>query len=158
MNQRPPIIESLTMKQKNNGFTLIELMIVVAIIAVLSAIALPAYGDYVKRGRIVEALTPLADMEARMEQFFQDKRTYADACAAGTVAPKPKNTDFFQYNCSDLGTDTYTITATGKNNMAGFAYSLKLAGGVVSRTTDALPSQWGTPSKTCWSRSRGGSC
>jgi len=146
------------MKQKNNGFTLIEVMIVVAIIAVLAAIALPAYEDYVKRGRIVEALTPLADMEARMEQFFQDNRTYVGACTANTVAPKPADTDYFQYGCSSLGTDTYTITATGKNSMTGFAYSLQLASGVVSRTTDALPSHWGTPSSTCWSRSRGGSC
>src|SRR5437763_3189016 len=57
-----------------NGFTLLELMIVVAIVAVLASIALPNYSDYVKRGKIMEATTGLSDFRQRYEQYFLDTR------------------------------------------------------------------------------------
>ena len=69
------------------GFTLIELMVVVGLVAILTAIAMPSYTDYIKRGQIVDGIVPLADMGGKMEQFFQDHRTYVGACTAGTVAP-----------------------------------------------------------------------
>src|ERR1051326_6623594 len=53
-----------------DGFTLLELVFVVAIVAVLAAIALPNYADYVKRGRIIEATTALSDARQRTEQQF----------------------------------------------------------------------------------------
>ena len=71
------------------GFTLIELMIAVAIIAILAAIAIPSYSDYVRRSRITEAMSALSGMRVKMEQYFQDNRTYAGACVAGTVAAPP---------------------------------------------------------------------
>src|SRR6266581_1407504 len=63
------------------GFTLIEVMIVVAIVAVLAAIALPNYADYIKRGKIIEATSALSDLRTRYEQYFLDNRTYAGGCA-----------------------------------------------------------------------------
>jgi len=57
--------------KKQRGFTIIELMIAVAIIAILAAIALPAYNDYIQRGKLTEAFTGLADFRVRMEQFYQ---------------------------------------------------------------------------------------
>ena len=58
------------------GFTLIEVMIVVAIVAILSMVAYPAYTDYVIRGNIPVATAGLATKQVQMEQFFQDRRTY----------------------------------------------------------------------------------
>ena len=66
------------------GFTLIELMVVIVVIGILAGIGFPAYQDYVKRGKITEAISSLSDMSVKMEQYFQDNRTYAGACAAGT--------------------------------------------------------------------------
>ncbi len=58
------------------GFTLIEVMITVAVIAILAAVALPSYIEYVTRSKLVEAKTNLSDMRTRLEQYFLDNRKY----------------------------------------------------------------------------------
>ena len=72
--------------RRPSGFTLIEVMIVVAIVAILASIAIPAYTDYILRSKITAATSALGSQQVKMEQFFQDRRTYVGACAAGTVA------------------------------------------------------------------------
>src|SRR5580704_18967202 len=68
---------------RSQRFTLIELMIVVAIVAILTTIAYPNYRDYVIRGQLVDATQGLAAVRANMERYFQDNRSYA------TVGPFP---------------------------------------------------------------------
>ena len=63
-------------RARQSGFTLIEMMIVVGIIAILAAIAIPNYRDYVLRGQIVDATNALSTFRANMERHFQDNRTY----------------------------------------------------------------------------------
>ena len=146
------------------GFTLIELMIVVAIIGVLLGIAIPNYNDYVTRSRINEAVAGLADLRVKMEQYFQDNRTYAGACAAGTVTELPTNTKFFDFSCTtacggattSLSASAYTIRACGKNQMTGFAYSVDQAN---TRTTAITGvSGWSATSSSCWITNKGGGC
>jgi type IV pilus assembly protein PilE len=140
---------------RSRGVTLIELMIAVAIIAILAAIAIPSYAEYVRRGRITEAVSALAGMRVKMEQFFQDNRTYAGACVAGTVAPKPVDTTNFAYTCPTTAATTYTITATGQGGLAGYAYSIDESN--VRSTVMTAPSTW--PSNaTCWVLKRDGTC
>lgn len=142
-----------------HGFTLIEVMIVVAIVAILAAIAVPAYTEYGQRGRIVEAVTPLGDMQARLEQYFQDQRTYVDACAAGTLAPVPASTSNFDFACAALTANTYQVNATGKSAMTGFTFRLALAGGAVTRSTVNVPAGWTLPNpNTCWVVKKDGTC
>jgi type IV pilus assembly protein PilE len=137
------------------GFTLIELMIVVAVVAILGAIALPGYNNYVMRSKISEAVANLSDMRVKMEQYFLDHRTYVGACAAGTVAPTPTG-KYFTYACPTLTATTYTITATGiaTQAMDGFTYQINHLN---ERQTISVPSGW-TASLTCWTLKKDGSC
>ena len=60
------------------GFTLIEVLITVAIVAILAAVALPSYTDYVTRSKLVEATSSLTDMRVRLDQYFLDSRQYPE--------------------------------------------------------------------------------
>ncbi len=129
---------------KNSGFTLIELMIAVAIVAILASVALPSYQDYVRRGRIPEATSGLGQGRVVMEQWFQDNRTYEAArCPAATQS--------FTFACNPLTANTFTITATGIGTMAGFTYTIDQAGAMTSATP------WGNGA-TCWIARRGDAC
>lgn len=109
-------------KKLQQGFTLVEIMIVIAIIGILAAIAIPSYTDYVRQARATEATGALADMRIRMEQYFQDNRTYVGGPCA---APTGISTTFFTYSCSVPGTATaYTLAATGAGEMAAYTYSI----------------------------------
>lgn len=137
------------------GFTLVELLVVVAVIGILSAIAVPQYSDYVMRSKIAEATATLSEHRVRMEQFFQDNRTYVGACAAGTVAPVPTGR-YFTYACSNLAATTYTVTATGvaSQGMNGFVYTINQAN---ARATTGVPTGW-TTDTNCWVTKKGGVC
>jgi type IV pilus assembly protein PilE len=141
------------------GFTLIEVMIAVAIVAILAAIGVPSYNSYVQRGKIAEAASQLSAMRVKMEQYFQDNRTYVGACVAGTVATLPSGNDarYFSYACSNLGAATYTVTATGVStlSMGCFTYYIDQNN---TRTTVALPSDWSGAASTCWVLRKDGSC
>ena len=145
--------------RSSRGFTIIEIMIVVAMVAILASIAVPSYTQYVTRSKIAEATTALSSHRVKMEQFFQDNRTYVGACAPGTVAPLPGGLKYFTVACGNLTQTTYTITATGglggDNSMAGFSYSVDQAN---NRITVAVPAGWDLPAGNCWVTKKGGHC
>jgi type IV pilus assembly protein PilE len=133
---------------KSGGFTLIEVMIVVLIISILSAIAIPAYQDYVIRARITQAISGLSSRQVRMEQCYQDNHSYSDCAACDEVTEGD-----FTFTCE--GADpTFTLTATGLNTMAGFIYTVDQSD---AKKTTGAPSGW-TGSDTCWVTKKGGAC
>jgi len=139
---------------RHRGFTLIELMIVVAIVAIFSAVALPAYQGYVLRGRISDGQSALAAFSTSMQQYYQDNRTFAGACGTSGVGALPTASTYFTYSCSNLGATSFLATATGTGAASGFTFTVDQDG---NRQTTAVPSGW-TSSTTCWVRNSSGSC
>ena len=136
--------------RQQKGFTLIELMVVIAIIGIIASIALPSYTGYVARARATEATSALAQMRIRMEQYFQDNRTYAGNDAVLCAAPTGTNTAFFTFLCSAApSTTAYTFAATGTGTMAGYSYDINQANAKSSST----PSGGGN--SNCWVLGKG---
>ena len=124
------------------GFSLIELLIAIAIVAVLATIALPSYREHLRRGAMEEITASIGTGRVALEQFFLDNRTYEDG-------PCPDGTEYFAVACESDAT-TYTITATGSGLMDDFVIDLDETG---ARST-AGP--WGDAA--CWLSRKGDTC
>jgi type IV pilus assembly protein PilE len=137
------------------GFTLLEVMIVVAIVATLAAIALPSYAAYVQRSRILDAVTRLSDARSRLEDYFLDERVYVDAEGRCGVLPTVTATDAFLVQCEATAT-TFTITATGiaARGMTGFVYTIDQSG---TKGTVSVPRGW-SRTADCWTIRQDGFC
>jgi type IV pilus assembly protein PilE len=145
------------------GFTLIEVMITVAIIGILATVGYPAYRDYIRRGQLPEAFAAMSDYQIKMEQYFQDYRSYgttaAGACANGANAPAwknfiPTNAKHFTYSCSvGASTDTFTLTATGASGaVTGHVYTVDQ-----NRAQKTTMFKGASVSKNCW-MTKGNEC
>ncbi|MEN9704668.1 MAG: hypothetical protein RLZZ393_547 [Pseudomonadota bacterium] len=127
---------------RQQGFTLIELMVVVAIVAILAAVSIPAYRDQLRRGAIEEATSTLGSGRVALEQHYLDHLTYVDgACPAAT--------GHFSFGCTRTAT-TYTITATGQGLVAGFILTINQSD---TRTSSG---PWGNGN--CWIMRKGDGC
>lgn len=160
--------------RRQQGFTIIELMIVVVVIAVLSAIALPSYSDYVTRSKFAEAHAHLADLRVKMEQYYLDNRRYSSNAGGGTCgiaggnAPTTQGTKYFDFTCASssataAGDQAYVLTATGKSGegLSGIAFSIDQANAKRTTVTAATPmaSKGYTAATTsCWIRKKPAQC
>lgn len=150
---------------KQDGFTLAELLTVITIIGILAGVGIPAYNDYVTRSKIAEATSALSEGRIKMEQFFQDNRTYPTGCVIAPAAPGATQVQLpalqaFDLACDNLGATTYTVTATGKDAMAGFTYTINeqnVKTSAFSGTGASAGWTAATPN-TCWVFRKGGQC
>ncbi|HEX8955906.1 MAG TPA: type IV pilin protein [Burkholderiaceae bacterium] len=155
-------------KSRQSGFTLIELMIAVAIVGILGAIALPIYRGYVISGQVAEATNNLSALRAKMEQYYQDNRTYLSngtiysPCDASNSLPTLNGgLKYFQIDCTSNGSwksTSYTLTATGVTGKptAGFVYTLDNNNNQTSSTpagsawgASTCPNTWKTQKAGC---------
>lgn len=144
---KQPMKPNLNLAHKaQRGFTLIELMVVIAIIGILASIAIPSYSDYVKRGKAAEATSTLANLRVQIEQYYQDNRTYVGF-------PCNPTQKYFTYSCTTQTATSYTLNAAGKasEDMGSFEFTVDQANARTSKFD-------GTTGATCWLTSKGGSC
>jgi type IV pilus assembly protein PilA len=101
------------MKSMQKGFTLIELMIVVAIIGILAAIAIPAYSDYTKRAKVTELVTAASACKASVSEYFQTQGFYpATTAASGCSTQLTAKMSAFTLT-ANTGVITITSAITG---------------------------------------------
>jgi len=107
------------MKIKHKGFTLIELMIVIAIVGILAAVAYPSYTSYVKKANRADAIDSLLSLAGRMEEYYMNNDTYVgatvNAAGTGTVGSNKTSDNLYTLSISSATAYAYGLTATPIN-------------------------------------------
>ena len=131
------------------GFTRMEIMVTVALVAILASIALPSYAAYVKRARVPPALVALSTYSLKMEQVYQDSGSYGtDGCPAKVI-----DTPDFHMSCTPGKKGrSYVATVTGSGQMEGYSYTIDQDG---NRATVAHPNGGNAH---CWTSKGGTAC
>ena len=133
------------------GFSLVELMIALVIASVLAAMVYPSYRDHLIRSALPEATGGLSLYAMRMEEYYQDHRTYVDSKNACGAAPPSAAKFGFACSPGNQG-QSYQLSATGKSgDLVSFTFTLDHRG---NQATTALPSGWGDP-VSCWIQKKG---
>lgn len=144
--------------QRSHGFTLVEVMVVVAIIGILAAVGYPSYSDYIVRGALTDANSGLATVRASMERYYQDNRTYASVGTFTTpCAVSSTQLTYGNFVIACIGTPsatTYTLSAQGSGSVAGFTFTVNE---IDVRTTTAAPTGYSTCA-TKWLMKKGAAC
>lgn len=145
---------------KHKGFSLIELMIVIAVVGILASIAVPSYQEHIRKSKRADAQGALYGLSAVMERFFTENNTYCgtelggvvDTCATGapglfsSQVPIDAGDAFYNLTISAVTATTYTLTATAVGSMANDSRcaNLTLTSTGVQGTTGTQPLNY------CW--------
>ncbi|MFP5461486.1 MAG: type IV pilin protein [Gammaproteobacteria bacterium] len=134
---------SQTFRRRSRGFTLIEVVIVLAMVAILAAVALPSYRDQVRSSRRTEARETMMSIQAAQERWRSSNTSYAATLAELGRATETEN---YTYEISGNSATGYTLVATAREKQAGDStcatIELVVAG---AETTHG-------PADACWAR------
>lgn len=131
------------MRRYAHGSTLIEHLIAMTVTAILTAVAIPGYSAYLRRGWVVDGTTALAIYAGRLESSFESNGNYGVTNCSVSV---PAATDQWTFSCAVQSSGQgFLVTATGRNGMAGYAYTLDDA---TNRRTTAFVGLSGA--RACW--------
>ncbi len=130
---------------RQNGFTLIELMITVVIVAILASIAMPAYQEYVKRGHRAAAQSEMMDIANRQQQFLLANRAYADKATlegSGYALPSAVSAKYgYNVVVDNVATPpTFVITFTPIGSQA--SDKTLVLNSVGLKTRDGVAAKW----------------
>ncbi|WP_416426949.1 type IV pilin protein [Pseudomonas sp. App30] len=134
------------MRSKTAGFTLVELMVVVAIVGILAAIAYPSYTNYVRRTHRAEIVELMSETAQNLERFYSKTGSYADGTSSFT--PPSSNAWYTVQFTSRLAT-TYTLTATP---IAGTLMASDTCGIFTLQQDGTRTVSGSTSLATCWGR------
>lgn len=135
-------------RQETKGFTLIELMVVVAIVAIIAAIAIPTYTEQTRKGRRADAARAVGQLQLDLERWRAEHPTYIDCkttttpddCSTSPATyPVIPTSDFYSIAISGRSRTAYTITATPAGTQSG-----DRCGNLVANLTDKKKPTWST--------------
>ncbi|QZA77536.1 type IV pilin protein [Deefgea tanakiae] len=110
------------MFKKTSGFTLIELMITVAVIGILASIAIPSYSTYIKKARRTDAQTVLLQNANVLERIYTTENKYGESgvCSTSIITETPIDgtTKYYDVSLNNCEPSTYTLTATPKGSQS----------------------------------------
>lgn len=151
MNRSPVLPDRARLVQ---GFTLIEIMIAVVIVAILAAIALPSFMDSVRKGRRSEAFAALSALQQAQERWRGNNANYGAMVNLTTIAATTPN-GYYAISIDANNATGYTATATGQGGQANDGsckvLAVRVLGGNISYGSGAAVADFTDPGR-CWAK------
>lgn len=130
---------------KQRGFTLLELLMTVVVIAILAAVAVPSYSSYMRKARLHDAFTSLIALHTQEELYWTNNHSYGQSdCGIGAL---PAGATYFSLTCNlNNSQQGYLITAKGLGSLLNYNFTIDQAG---NKVTIDFPGVSGLPT-ACW--------
>ena len=148
---------SFPMKYKQTkGFTLVELLIVVVLVAILAAIAYPAYQDSIRKGKRSDAMNALVNLQLEQRKYRANNTEFATQTQMyGGAGPVDSLSKHYKISITSSSPTGYAVVATAQNDQTKDScgnFILTVNGGTVSKSTSVYVNPDSDGAKNCWKR------